>query len=122
MSWDLLVSRADLTDTTIRETEPPALTGGQALLRVDRVGVTANNVTYALFGDAMHYWDFFPAAAGWGRVPLWGFAEVVQSTVEGVPVVARVFGYLPTSSHLIVEPGQVDAHSFRDVSTHRQQL
>ena len=84
MSWDLLVSRADLTETTVRETEPPALTEGQALLRVDRVGVTANNVTYALFGDAMHYWDFFPAEPGWGRVPLWGFADVEQSTVEGV--------------------------------------
>jgi hypothetical protein len=122
MSWDLLVSRADLTETTVREIEPPSLTDGQALLRVDRVGVTANNVTYALFGDAMHYWDFFPTDEGWGRVPLWGFADVEQSTIQGVPVGSRVFGYLPTSSHLVVEPGKVDAHSFRDVSAHRQQL
>jgi hypothetical protein len=126
MSWDLLVSRADLTETALREAEPPALAEGKALLRVDRVGVTANNVTYALFGDAMHYWDFFPASpehgAGWGRVPLWGFADVEQSTVESVPVGTRVFGYLPTSSHLVVEPGKVDAHSVRDTLAHRAQL
>ena len=70
----------------------------------------------------MHYWDFFPTDEGWGRVPLWGFAEVEQSRADGVPVGSRVFGYLPTSSHLVVEPGKVDAHSFRDVSAHRQQL
>ena len=126
MPWDLLVSRSDLTDTTVRDTSPPSIAEGQALLRVDRVGVTANNVTYALFGDAMHYWDFFPAplehGAGWGRVPLWGFAEVEQSRADGVEVGTRVFGYLPTSSHLVVTPGKVDAHSFRDMSEHRQHL
>jgi hypothetical protein len=122
MAWDLLVSRNDLTETTIRESASPTLDEGQALLRVDRVGVTANNVTYALFGDAMHYWDFFPADEGWGRVPLWGFAEVEQSKAEGVAVGTRVFGYLPTSSHLVITPGKVDAHSFRDMSEHRQHL
>ncbi|MCW2544864.1 MAG: hypothetical protein JWM40_2416 [Frankiales bacterium] len=122
MPWDLLVSRNDLNDTAVRPTDLPDLQDGQALLRVDRVGVTANNVTYALFGDAMHYWDFFPAEEGWGRVPLWGFAVVEQSKAEGVPVGTRVFGYLPTSSHLVVTPGKVDAHSFRDVSAHREHL
>ena len=59
---------------------------GEAVLRVDRVGMTANNVTYALLGDAMHYWDFFPTRPGWGLVPLWGFGDVVASATEGVEV------------------------------------
>ena len=57
--------------------------------------MTANNVTYALMGDAMHYWDFFPAEPGLGLVPLWGFADVVASSTDGVEVGTRVYGYLP---------------------------
>ncbi|MDX6214750.1 MAG: hypothetical protein QOG99_334, partial [Frankiales bacterium] len=126
MAWDLLVDRSDLTRTSIVEVPEPDLTDGQVLLKVDRVGMTANNVTYAVFGDAMHYWDFFPAgpehADGMGRVPLWGFAEVAASKVDGVEVGTRLYGYLPTSSHLVVEPAKVDAKGFRDASAHRQHL
>lgn len=99
---------------------------GQVLLKVDRVGVTANNVTYAVFGDAMGYWDFFPAGSrdgvDYGRVPLWGFADVEKSTVPGVEEGTRLYGYLPTSSHLIVQPTKVDERGFRDASPHRQHL
>ena len=34
----------------------------------------------------------------------------------------RLYGYLPTSSHLVVEPAKVDAKGFRDASAHRQHL
>jgi hypothetical protein len=122
MAWDLLVDRSDLARTTIVEGPPPSIGPGQVLLKVDRVGMTANNVTYAVFGDAMHYWDFFPAEAPWGRVPLWGFAVVEASNVEAVAVGTRVYGYLPTSSHLVVRPDRVDDRGFRDVSEHRQHL
>lgn len=122
MPWDLLVDRTDLSATSIVETAEPELAEGQALLKVDRVGMTANNVTYAVFGDAMHYWDFFPAAAPFGRVPLWGFAEVVASRAAGVSEGTRLYGYLPTSSHLVVEPAKVDTKGFRDASAHRQHL
>jgi hypothetical protein len=122
MSWDLLVDRADLSRTTIVEGPSPSIGPGQVLLKVDRVGMTANNVTYAVFGDAMHYWDFFPAEAPWGRVPLWGFADVVESNVEAVAAGTRVYGYFPTSSHLVVQPDRIDERGFRDVSAHRQHL
>lgn len=122
MAWDLLVDRSDLSNTSIVEVPEPAIADGQVLLKVDRVGMTANNVTYAVFGDAMHYWDFFPAPEGHGRVPLWGFAEVAASKAEGVDVGTRLYGYLPTSSHLVVQPEKVDAKGFRDASPHRQHL
>ena len=122
MAWDLYVDRADLTRTQIAEVPVPQVGPGQALLKVDRVGMTANNVTYAVFGDAMHYWDFFPAPAPWGRVPLWGFGVVEQSRADGVEEGTRLYGYLPTSSHLVVEPSKADARGFRDASPHRQHL
>ena len=99
---DFLVKRDDLRECRIAESEPPEVGPGQALLRVDSFGLTANNITYAVMGEAMSYWDFFPAEDGWGRVPMWGFAEVEASEAEGVEVGTRVYGYLPPSSHLLV--------------------
>ena len=123
MAWDLLVDRSDLTRTEVVEVPTPTPAAGEVVLRADRVGMTANNVTYAAFGDAMHYWDFFPAAdPAFGRVPLWGFADVESSTVPEVVEGTRLYGYLPTSSHLVVQPAKVDAKGFRDASPHRQHL
>jgi hypothetical protein len=74
-------------------------------------------------GKSFHYWDFFPAQEpDWGRVPLWGFAEVVASRAAGVEIGARVYGFLPTASHLVVRPDRVDAGGFRDAAPHRAPL
>lgn len=119
---DFLVKRDDLRECRIAESGPPAVEPGQALLRVARFGMTANNVTYAVMGEALSYWDFFPAAEGWGRVPVWGFATVERSAAEGVEEGTRIYGYLPPSSHLLVTPVRADASGFVDGSPHRAAL
>src|SRR2546429_1777329 len=119
---DFLVRRDDMRTCRIADSDPPSIESGQALLRVDTFGLTANNVTYAVFGEAMSYWDFFPAEEGWGRVPMWGFAEVAQSEAEGVEPGARFYGYLPPSSSLLVTPRDVAEHGFVDGSPHRAEL
>jgi Protein of unknown function (DUF2855) len=119
---DFLVKRGDLRECRIADSGAPAVGPDQALLRVNAFGLTANNVTYAVMGEAMSYWDFFPAEEGWGRVPMWGFAEVEESEVEGVDVGTRVYGYLPPSSHLLVTPVDVDGQGFVDGSPHRAAL
>lgn len=119
---DFLVKRDELRECRIAESEPPAVGPGQALLRVDSFGLTANNITYAVMGEAMSYWDFFPAEDDWGRVPMWGFAEVETSKAEGVEAGARVYGYLPPSSHLLVTPASVNGNGFTDGSPHRAAL
>jgi hypothetical protein len=119
---DFLVKRDDLRQCRIAASESPEVGPGQALLRVDSFGLTANNVTYAVMGEAMSYWDFFPAGDGWGRVPMWGFAEVERSEAEGVEAGTRVYGYLPPSSHLLVTPTSVNEKGFADGSPHRAAL
>jgi uncharacterized protein DUF2855 len=121
-SVDFLVRRDDLHECLFEETPLPALADGQALLAVDTFGLTANNITYAVFGDAMSYWQFFPAPDGWGRVPVWGFADVADSAHRDLPEGARVYGYFPPSSHLVVDADRVDAHGFVDASPHRRDL
>ncbi|MEX2106925.1 MAG: DUF2855 family protein [Solirubrobacterales bacterium] len=119
---DFLVKRDDLRECRIAESATPEIEDGQALLRVDTFGMTANNVTYAVMGEAMSYWDFFPAEQGWGRVPMWGFAEVERSEAGGVEAGTRVYGYLPPSSHLLVTPVDADERGFVDGSPHRAAL
>lgn len=119
---DFLVKRDDLHECRIADSEVPELTDNQALLRVDSFGLTANNVTYGVMGHAMSYWDFFPAGDGWGRIPMWGFAEVERSAAEGVAPGARVYGYLPPSSNLVVTPSGAGDEGFVDGSPHRAAL
>jgi hypothetical protein len=121
-TWTLAVARDDLARTSLLAGTVPEVEENEALLRVDRVGMTANNVTYALLGESFRYWDFFPTEPGLGLVPLWGFADVVASRADGVEVGGRVYGYLPPSSHLLVRPARADARGFRDGSAHRQAL
>jgi hypothetical protein len=119
---NFLVKRDDLRECRIAESATPEVGPGQALLRVDTFGLTANNITYAVMGEAMSYWDFFPAEDGWGQVPMWGFAEVEHSEAEGVETGTRLYGYLPPSSHLLVTPANVNGQGFVDGSPHRATL
>lgn len=103
-----------------------AAPAGSALLRVDGFALTSNNITYAVFGDGLRYWDFFPAQADddhlWGRIPVWGFATVVETRCEGVKQGDRVYGYLPMSSHLVVQPGRIDERGWTDIAPHRSTM
>ncbi len=60
MTTMFAVGRNDLRRTQWLEVPPVALRSGEARLRIDLFALTANNVTYGAFGEAMHYWDFFP--------------------------------------------------------------
>jgi hypothetical protein len=120
---DFVVARGNLRHTQcVRTAAAPELAPDQILLRVDQFAFTANNVTYAVAGDMMSYWNFFPADSGWGRVPVWGFADVLRSRHRGVSEGARVYGYLPMSTHLVVRPDSVARGGFVDAAPHRAEL
>ncbi len=123
-SIDFLVRRDDLHVTRLRTTPVAApLAEGEVLLQVDRFAMTANNVTYAAFGDSMSYWDFFPSHEdGWGRIPVWGFGTVLASSVEGIEVSERFYGYYPMSTHVVMRPARVKGGGFVDGGAHREKL
>lgn len=119
----LLVRKNDLHDAILASTDDKPLAVGQVRVRVDSFSLTANNITYAAFGDAMDYWRFFPSGdEGRGIVPVWGFGTVVQSAHPGVAVGERLYGYWPMGSSAVLEPGRLDATGFSDVTTHRKEL
>lgn len=121
-AWDFEVSRADLGAVRIKQGTLTPLNPGEIRLKVDRFAFTANNITYASMGESMAYWRFFPAEAGWGRVPVWGFATIAESRCEGLSVGERIYGYLPMGTHLVLQPTRINAASFVDATAHRQGL
>lgn len=117
-----MVRRDDLAVCQAAEGEALTAAEGQALLRIDSFGMTANNITYAVFGDAMNYWGFFPAPEGWGRIPAWGFATVIESRSPELAEGDRLYGYVPMSDQLLIEPVRADDRVVFDGSAHRQGL
>ena len=101
---DFLVRRDDLRTTRVEDPDEPELQDGEARLRIERFGFTANNVTYGAFGEQMGYWRFFPAPDGWGRIPVWGFGAVAVSRADGIAEGQRFYGYFPMSSTATMRP------------------
>ena len=119
----LLTSQRDPADGRLHTASAAALQPGWVRLAVRRVSITTNNVTYALFGERMSYWQFFPSGQeGWGVVPVWGFADVVESTLPEVAVGTRFFGYWPLADTVDLQPTKVSASGFVDGAAHRAPL
>lgn len=118
----VLVKRREIADCHVAEAPVPALAPGEVLVRVDDFALTANNVSYAVAGERIGYWQFFPVDAEWGIVPVWGFGEVVESRCEGLSAGARFWGFLPMASHVVMQPARVSPRGFVDGAAHRSAL
>jgi hypothetical protein len=116
------VKRGDLAEGRLVDNELPALDDGQILAKVDRFALTANNITYGVVGEKIGYWNFFPAPEGWGVIPVWGFADVIESRSEAVKKGERLYGYFPMGTHLVLQPGKAAPERLVDASAHRAVL
>ena len=119
----ILTHTHKITEQKLVTVSSAALSDGQARLRIERFALTANNVTYAASGFAIGYWKFFPTTQkDWGLVPVWGFAEVVESRSEVVSVGERFYGFYPLASELVMQPVAHGGNAVRDVAPHRVEL
>jgi hypothetical protein len=118
----LRVSKQQLSNAELHQVphQPPQT--GQVRVRIEQFALTANNITYAAFGDAMQYWQFFPTDEGWGLIPVWGFATVVESSCAEVAVGERLYGYFPMASHAVLQPSRHSPQGFVDGAAHRTPL
>lgn len=119
---DFLVQKSNIHEQEFRSTNLLPIGDGEVRLAIDHFAFTANNITYAALGDMMKYWQFFPASDGFGRIPVWGFADVMESNHPKVEVGERFYGYYPMSTHLTVRPARVLPTGFMDASEHRKDL
>jgi hypothetical protein len=123
MNITLLVRKDQLATTRLSTTPQAPLAPGQIRVGVDQFALTSNNITYAAFGDAMSYWQFYPTGEdGWGIVPVWGFGTVAQSLHPDIAVGERLYGYWPMASHAVLSPTRLTTSSFMDDAAHRSTL
>ncbi|MEM1380572.1 MAG: DUF2855 family protein [Pseudomonadota bacterium] len=116
------VQMDNLAETTLVTDPLPEPQAGEAILEVERFGVTANNVTYGVVGHQIGYWKFFPVAEeGRGIIPVWGFGKVVQSKTDALAVGERLYGYFPMATHMTIKPKRKGAMVF-DEAEHRAAL
>ncbi len=116
------VRKGALTDANVVKVPLANLSEGSVRLAVESFSVTANNITYAVVGDGFKYWDFFPAPEGFGIVPMWGHARVIESRHPDFAEGERVYGYLPMASHIDVRPGKISPGGFIDTTDYRQPM
>jgi len=116
----LEIDRRDIRRSQLVASPPPTdLAPNQVLLRLESAALTSNNVTYALSGDILDYWGFFPTTDGWGRLPVMGFGMVTASTCADVRVGTRYFGFFPLADHHVVD-AQPSRNGFVDVAPWRE--
>lgn len=96
--------------------ENTQLQDGEVMIAVDKVALTANSISYALAGKSglMRFLDLFPAPKGLGRIPCWGYGDVLHSKNPEVKTGQRLYGFFPLSSHIIVKPSNVTRSQFTD--------
>ncbi|MES2097915.1 MAG: DUF2855 family protein [Pseudomonadota bacterium] len=127
--WQIEIARTDIAQAEIAALPDGALGPGAAEFAIDLVALTANNITYAalgeptpLLGKDAGYWDFFSERGESGHLPVWGFATVTRSSVEGVAVGEQFYGYWPLASHVALQPGMIRGQGFVEVSPRRAKL
>src|SRR5258707_2836466 len=120
---DFVVARNDLQQCKVIETRLPAaaaLPDEALLVKVTRFALTANNITYAVLGEQLKYWQLFPAPKDFGNIPVWGFGEVIASKHPGIAAGETLFGYFPMATFLVIEAADVSKRGLRDGAAHRQ--
>ena len=128
-AWTIDIDRDTISKAALVRADHAPLRAGEVRVRVDSYAMTANNITYAvfgkpagLFGDDQGYWDFFAERDEPARLPVWGFATVIESAAEGIAPGDRFYGYYPMASHAVLSAGKVGAGGFTDITPRRTTL
>ncbi|KAG8895741.1 hypothetical protein FRB99_000376 [Tulasnella sp. 403] len=116
---------AVVVDSEITLPIPPE----HVLVKVDKFGWSANNVTYGILGEDPHfrYFEFHPAPKTrttspktHGIIPVWGYGTIVESQVGTLKVGERVAGYFPSAKYMLVkvDTTDVNSHNFHAARPH----
>jgi hypothetical protein len=118
MAISFQVKRSSIRETQFVDHGNRDLAPGEVRFDIDFVALTSNNVTYAVAGDLLDYWGFFPVGLPWGHVPAMGYGTVVESANGDVEEGARHFGFFPMAEQHIVLVNGTDTGLF-DIGAHR---
>ncbi|KXS19945.1 hypothetical protein M427DRAFT_52762 [Gonapodya prolifera JEL478] len=105
---EAIFEQEDVRKFKLRPLNLGPITQGQLMVRIDKFGVTSNNVSYLATGRSLRYFDFFPVSGEkpgqYGTMPVWGFGTVIKSLSPLVAEGERLWGYWPCASHCVLVP------------------
>lgn len=103
-------------------------------VRTTIIALTVNNLSYAIGGDMLHWWDTYPVPSSlpapyndrdqYGIVGAWGFATVLESNITSLVPGTLLRGYLSVSTLptvLQLAPAKAKGH-WIEGSPHREKL
>ena len=103
-------------------------------IRTTIIALTVNNLSYAIGGDMLHWWDTYPVPQSlpapyndhdrYGIVGAWGYATILESSIASLVPGTLLRGYLPVSTLptvLQLAPAEAKGHWIED-SPHRKKL
>ncbi len=113
-----IVHRRDITRSDFLSVAPVSPEPGEILLKIEKFGLTSNNVTYAALGDSLPYFKFFPIADNpraeeWACPPVWGIGQIVASATPDLQEGAYVYGFFPAANYITIKPTAVTTSGFR---------
>ena len=115
----LEIDRSDIRQRRMSTETAPSAGAGDITFKLDEFALTSNNISYALSGDFLDYWGFFPTEAGWGRLPAMGFGTVVDSQNPAIAVGGRYFGFFPVGDFHTIK-AEATSSGLLDVGAHRE--
>ncbi|KAM0704131.1 hypothetical protein Q7P35_008364 [Cladosporium inversicolor] len=132
-----VVSKTNSLDhrtVTINTSHLPALAPNNIRVQTRLVSLTANNLTYARLGSLAKWWDAFPVSpflpppyndtTTYGIVPVWGYAQILETQIAGLDVGMLLYGFWPSSTlpiDLQLTPTEPIGH-YIDTTPHRQTM
>lgn len=129
MNWAIDIDRDDIAKATLVADPVVPLAPRQIRVTLDSYAMTANNITYAvfgkpagLFGNDQGYWDFFAERGDPGRLPVWGFATATESNADGIAPGDRFYGYYPMAREAVLTADDIGPGGFTDVTPRRTTL
>ena len=133
MTQTLLVNQSDFADVVLVTMDETTLKDGYIRVSIGPWALTANNITYMAVGEQIGYWKFFaPKDYGiemdgsekvnWGRMPVWGYAQVIESKCANIDVGTMIYGFLPIAQKFDMKPVKLTPMGFQDGNDHRTAL
>ena len=128
MTQTLLINKADFADVALVTTEAGELADGFIRVAIGPWALTANNITYLAVGEMIGYWKYFEPKDyriemdGFGRMPVWGYAQVTETKCVDIAVGTLIYGFLPIAQTLDMKPTKLTPLGFQDGKAHRTEL
>ena len=109
----LVVHKHQLQSAILIQNPSDRPNAGEISFKIEKFGLSTNNITYAMLGDSYRYFEFFPVKNPlFGALNVWACAKVIESQNSQINVGERIYGYFPASRYHVLKPSTVKKSYF----------